>query len=996
MIYSQYTKPEGTIKYDDLVISAKRKGIKHLALTDHGNFSGITEFYSKCLDSGIKPIIGTDLFAKLLNGKFVRVILYFRNYEGYKNAVKLAEKIQNNGKMHFVSINDLADLRNCIICLSAYKIDLISIQADIESDFEYIRDQTEHVCKEKIDIYFHILYDEDTFNETVTKKLLSFHQENKIHLLASNPVYYAEEGSHKVKEIAVRMSGEKCCEKQFRNQYLCSTETFKDKFPASSLENREKVFRSCHFIIEEAPVRFPVFKLKEIIEYSCFETIKEKTYKLLADREEELNEIIFEELAYIRKYNIADIILFLAEVKNDFFDKYDRNLFFSGFVNDLHLAYLFNLTLSSPVFSSKDYHRAVLAGKKLHPLITVIVSPDNRSDLFSYMAERFPEEAVCFLSEYSRWHFVSIINSLEKEYGVPKTLSDVMNKYYNKNYRSSGQMSDILKKAEVEEELRKYPEHREVLMLSLLLDDTFKNYTTNTNQLVISNDKINNILPVTNISSGQNIPVSFYNMNTAKHFGVWNINIESNNYPEIRQHFRLGPAREPALKKLSEELIERIKKDDLSMIPYFTYNYQREKFLEISGDPLANLIFYLESGRSNLSFMLNRPAPEHPGKKFKKELEMTRGFIIFKEQFYFICDKLFASKDVSALKSRLLESSGLIQFNSILNQISERKGFQEKCDYLRSALQTTVFYSSLSEISVKVIISLRMLELKIKDPKEFRKFIFLREVNSDDDWRRYIKDMQEEGFIFQKISITNLTRKAFCKEMNIFLPPYCARGISPKVSDYIYEFVNTNRINGFQDFLEKSDKNIIKHNIIEIMIKIGFFDIFNQNRKELENLNDDFFRSLKKDDKSQPELFEASSIEISTDSISDYPNETKMNFEEEYTGIIFSCLNECDCELCRYIKFKDGQEVKINRSIYLEYNFILYISLEKKDNIILENLCADLDEEGNCEIEIYFSDSKEVLTMKNKLTLNDPALYNLIKLLKEIPFYIELKEKRDA
>ena len=180
------------------------------------------------------------------------------------------------------------------------------------------------------------------------------------------------------------------------------------------------------------------------------------------------------------------------------------------------------------------------------------------------------------------------------------------------------------------------------------------------------------------------------------------------------------------------------------------------------------------------------------------------------------------------------------------------------------------------------------------------------------------------------------------------------------------------------------------------MIKIGFFDIFNQNRKELENLNDDFFKSLKKDDKSQPELFEASSIEISTDSISDYPNETKMNFEEEYTGIIFSCLNECDCELCRYIKFKDGQEVKINRSIYLEYNFILYISLEKKDNIILENLCADLDEEGNCEIEIYFSDSKEVLTMKNKLTLNDPALYNLIKLLKEIPFYIELKEKRDA
>jgi len=30
MIYSQYTKPEGTIKFDDLVINAKKKGIKYL------------------------------------------------------------------------------------------------------------------------------------------------------------------------------------------------------------------------------------------------------------------------------------------------------------------------------------------------------------------------------------------------------------------------------------------------------------------------------------------------------------------------------------------------------------------------------------------------------------------------------------------------------------------------------------------------------------------------------------------------------------------------------------------------------------------------------------------------------------------------------------------------------------------------------------------------------------------------------------------------------
>lgn len=993
MVYSQYTKPEGSIKFDDLVISAKKKGMKYLALTDHGNFSGITEFYLKCLDSGIKPIIGMDFFIELENGKFVRAQIYIRNYDGYKSAVKLVGNMHQDGKRYFCLIEDVKDLKNCFLCLSSYKIDLLSEHMEIESDFRYINSQIDSFIKNHEVIFYHILFDEDPANNLITKKLLSFRTESGIQLLASNPVYYTEEGSHKIKEMAARISGEKCCEKLFRNQYLNSTETFLEKFPENAIENRERIFRSCHFIIEDAPVKFPEFKLKGSIGYSYFETLKEKTNKILADREEELSEIIHEELAYIRTHNISDIMLFLIEVKNEFYEKHDQNLFFSGFVNDLHLAYIFNLTLSSPVFSTKNYHRAVLANKILHPLISVIVSPDNRQILFDYMAERFPKDSICFLSEYTKWHFISIMNALEKEYGIPANLSDVMNKFYNKNYRSAGQLTDILKIAEVEEELKKYPEHREVLQLSIILDDSFKNYTTNTNQLIISNDKASNVLPVISRPAEQNIPTSFYNMNTAKHFGVWNINVESNNYPEIRKHFRLGPAMESSLKQLSVELIDKIKKDDLSMIPYFTFNFQREKFLEISSNPLSNLILYLESGRSNLSFLLNRPEPEHLGNKFRKELEMTRGFIVFKEQLYFVCDKLFSAKEVAGLKKRLLESSGTIQFNSILNQISEKKGYEEKCDYLRSAFQTTVFYSSLSEVSAKVIISLRMLELKIKNPKEFKEFIFLREANADGEWRKYIREMVNEGFVFQKISIANMTEKAYCREKDIFLPLFCVKGISGKVSDHIFNFVNLNKINGYQDFLEKCDKNIVKHNIVDILVKIGFFDIFNSNRMELQKLNDEFFKSFKKDD--QPELFDMSAIPIRSDSAADYPIETKRGFEEEFAGVIFSNTNDCDCELCRHIKFRDGQTVKIDRNIYSEYTFILYISIEKNDDKILSEFIEGLSETGNCEVEIYFSDSKEILTMKNKLELNDISLYHLARLFREIPFYIELKEKRD-
>ncbi|MCK4980124.1 MAG: PHP domain-containing protein, partial [Candidatus Delongbacteria bacterium] len=48
--------------FDELVGHAKKIGVKALALTDHGNFSGIKEFYNAALSSGIKPIIGIDVF----------------------------------------------------------------------------------------------------------------------------------------------------------------------------------------------------------------------------------------------------------------------------------------------------------------------------------------------------------------------------------------------------------------------------------------------------------------------------------------------------------------------------------------------------------------------------------------------------------------------------------------------------------------------------------------------------------------------------------------------------------------------------------------------------------------------------------------------------------------------------------------------------------------------------------------------------------------------
>ncbi|WP_372518685.1 DNA polymerase III subunit alpha [Candidatus Ruminimicrobiellum ovillum] len=74
-------------------IIGKQYQMPALAITDHGNMYGAMEFYWACLDSGIKPIIGCEVYiAKKSrfdkdkeNGGYHHLILLAKDNEGYRN-----------------------------------------------------------------------------------------------------------------------------------------------------------------------------------------------------------------------------------------------------------------------------------------------------------------------------------------------------------------------------------------------------------------------------------------------------------------------------------------------------------------------------------------------------------------------------------------------------------------------------------------------------------------------------------------------------------------------------------------------------------------------------------------------------------------------------------------------------------------------------------------------------------------------------------------------
>src|SRR5258708_38552783 len=119
--HSEYSLLDGLSKIKDMVRRAKELNMKALAITDHGNLYGTINFYKTCLEEGIKPIIGCEIYIskrtrhdkeagvdrdskhlillekkKIGNKKLMKIIFVYkfeRNYYKHKKHRKIFRKL---------------------------------------------------------------------------------------------------------------------------------------------------------------------------------------------------------------------------------------------------------------------------------------------------------------------------------------------------------------------------------------------------------------------------------------------------------------------------------------------------------------------------------------------------------------------------------------------------------------------------------------------------------------------------------------------------------------------------------------------------------------------------------------------------------------------------------------------------------------------------------------------------------------------------------------
>jgi DNA polymerase-3 subunit alpha len=202
-VHSEYSLLDGANRIGDLVQACVADGQRSLALTDHGNLFGAIELYQACKKSGVRPILGCEVYIarhsrlephnKAKGNGYHHLTLLARDAQGYKNLLRLCSAAYLEG-FHFRPRIDrelLARHAQGLTCLSgclAGEVAQLSL-----SDRER---EAEELCGSFRDLFgpehfwLELQRNGIDLQARVNETLLRIHGRTGIPLVATNDIHY--------------------------------------------------------------------------------------------------------------------------------------------------------------------------------------------------------------------------------------------------------------------------------------------------------------------------------------------------------------------------------------------------------------------------------------------------------------------------------------------------------------------------------------------------------------------------------------------------------------------------------------------------------------------------------------------------------------------------------------------------------------------------------------------------------------------------------------
>ena len=288
-LHTEYSLLEGVGKIEEYIEKAEQSGVNALAITDTAMF-GVIEFYKKCKKSGIKPIIGLEVFLDgiVSEGEYSLTLLA-KNRNGYRNLCKLSSISYSrfNRRRNKIKYEELLE----------YSSDLFVLSGGIHGEIVDGLSQYKYPEAKKVTMKLHKDFKENFYIEvpaamrleTVRKSLFEMIRETGINYIINNDVYYPNSGEAILQKILSSIKEGNRIEADrseilYDDLYLKSYDqmkqnfvNFEDELFDRGIENINYIVENCNVDFEFDNFKFPKYELPSGISEEQY--IRELVYK---------------------------------------------------------------------------------------------------------------------------------------------------------------------------------------------------------------------------------------------------------------------------------------------------------------------------------------------------------------------------------------------------------------------------------------------------------------------------------------------------------------------------------------------------------------------------------------------------------------------------------------------------------------------------------------------------------------------------------------------
>ncbi len=257
-VHTEFSLVDGLVRIKPLMKALPSRGMCSVAVTDHCNLFAAVKLYKSALDSGVKPIIGSDLpcHDPLQPERISSLVLLCLNAEGYKNLTCLVSKAyqegQHQGKPR-VQNQWIEEYSTGLIALSGGKFGDIG-QALLANDLDLAKNRARHwqslfPNRFYLEIQRTGRADEIQYNE----QLIALADELQLPLVATNDVRFIDAEDFDAHEARVcihdgyTLADPRRSKQYSAQQYLRSAEEMEALFAdlPSAIQNTVEISKRC-------------------------------------------------------------------------------------------------------------------------------------------------------------------------------------------------------------------------------------------------------------------------------------------------------------------------------------------------------------------------------------------------------------------------------------------------------------------------------------------------------------------------------------------------------------------------------------------------------------------------------------------------------------------------------------------------------------------------------------------------------------------------------